>query len=219
MGWRTRASNGKRFTITLYTTVVDKRRRMSYNQDQQYDGAREPFLTHRRCSAKLRARLEMTRPIRPANGDATSGSIGIRVAPTGTYSMMKLLRVSAAVTLLLCFGSAPSRAQQNLPGAGAYQAIPDFVGNNAGFSFRGAINDRLSGVQPISPRIPIRHSRACPPEQDGLLIYCRDCQATIPCAHSGSGAWAFEQKRRVELHRAQHRRQRAVSRPIGRAAQ
>ncbi len=107
--------------------------------------------------------------------------------------MMKLLRVSAAVTLLLCFGSAPSRAQQNLPGAGAYQAIPDFVGNSAGLSFRGAINDRFSGVQPISPRITNQTFASLPAEQDGLLIYCKDCQATIPCAHSGSGAWAFGQ--------------------------
>ena len=85
------------------------------------------------------------------------------------------------------------RAQQNLPPAGAYQAIPDFTGNNAGFSFRHAINDRLSGIQPISPRITSQTFSSLPAEQDGLLMFCNDCQQTIPCTHSGSGAWAFGQ--------------------------
>ena len=109
--------------------------------------------------------------------------------------MKKLLRVSAVPTILLLWFlfPAPLRAQQNLPPPGAYQAIPDFTGNSAGFSFRGAINDRLSGIQPISPRITNQTFSSLPAEQDGMLIYCKDCQATIPCAHSGSGAWAFGQ--------------------------
>src|SRR5271167_2485494 len=121
---------------------------------------------------------------------------GPRLAPaTVIQSMMKLPRVSAAVTiLLLClFLSAPLRAQQNLPPPGAYQAIPDYTGNSAGFSFRGAINDRLSGVQPISPRITSQTFSSLPAEQDGLLIFCKDCRQTIPCASSGIGAWAFGQ--------------------------
>jgi hypothetical protein len=109
--------------------------------------------------------------------------------------MTKLLRVSVSVTIL--FASflipAPVRAQQNLPPPGAYQAIPDFIGNRAGLSFRGAINDRFSGVQPISPRITNQNFANLPAEQDGLLIFCKDCQQTIPCAHNGSGAWAFGQ--------------------------
>jgi hypothetical protein len=109
--------------------------------------------------------------------------------------MMKLLRVSVAVTVL-CLSvifSAPVRAQQNLPPAGAYQSIPDFTGNNAGFSFRGAINDRLSGLQPISPRITNQNFASLPAEQDGLVIFCKDCRQTIPCANGGGGAWAFGQ--------------------------
>ncbi len=107
--------------------------------------------------------------------------------------MMKLLRVfAAALTLTLCCSFA-ARAQQNLPPAGAYQPIPDFVGNNAGLSFRSAINDRLSGVQPISPRITNQTFAGLPAEKDGLLIFCKDCTQTIPCANGGAGAWAFGQ--------------------------
>lgn len=109
--------------------------------------------------------------------------------------MMKLPRVSAAVTIvsLCCLSAAPLYAQQNLPPAGAYQPIPDFTGNNAGLAFRGAINDRLSGVQPISPRITDQTFSSLPAEKDGLLIFCKDCQQTIPCAQGGTGAWAFGQ--------------------------
>src|SRR5271166_6167685 len=119
-----------------------------------------------------------------------------RIAPaTVIQSMMKLLRVSAPVTMFfLCvLFVAPLHAQQNLPPAGAYQAIPDFTGNNAGLSFRGAINDRLSGVQPISPRITNQTFSSLPAEKDRLLIFCKDCEQTIPCAHGGAGAWAFGQ--------------------------
>ena len=109
--------------------------------------------------------------------------------------MMKLLGVSAAVTILfLCvIFVVPVRAQQNLPPPGAYQLIPDFTGNNAGLSFRGAINDRFAGVQPISPRITNQNFSSLPAEKDGLLIFCKDCKQTIPCANGGPGAWAFGQ--------------------------
>ena len=109
--------------------------------------------------------------------------------------MTKLLRVFAPVTILTICAIAVAlvRAQQNLPPPGAYQPIPDFTGNNAGLSFRDAINDRFSGVQPISPLITDQVFASLPAEKDGLLIFCKDCQPTIPCAHSGPGAWAFGQ--------------------------
>ncbi len=74
-----------------------------------------------------------------------------------------------------------------------YQAIPNFSGPGAGMMFRGAINDRFSGVQPISPRLATLGFSNLPAEEDGLLIYCSDCQKTIPCAAGGTGAWAFGQ--------------------------
>jgi hypothetical protein len=109
--------------------------------------------------------------------------------------MMKLFRVSALLWLvLLCLSFGASvRAQQNLPPTGTYQPIPDFTGTNAGLSFRNAINDRFSGVQPITPRVTDQVFSSLPSEVDGLLIFCKDCTQTIPCAGSGVGAWAFGQ--------------------------
>jgi hypothetical protein len=109
--------------------------------------------------------------------------------------MMKLPRLYAAVTILFLgvIFATPLRAQLNLPPLGSYQAIPDFTGSNAGHAFRGAINDRLSGTQPISPMITNQTFASLPAEKDGLLIFCKDCLPTIPCAHGGSGAWAFGQ--------------------------
>jgi hypothetical protein len=95
------------------------------------------------------------------------------------------------VCLALC---ARLHAQQNLPPGSTYQPIPDFVGTSAGLSFRGAINDRFSGAQTITPRVTDQPFSSLPSEQDGLLLFCQDCQATIPCAGGGTGAWAFGQK-------------------------
>jgi len=109
--------------------------------------------------------------------------------------MMKLLRLSVALTLVsLCpLFAAPIHAQQNLPPSGTYQPIPDFTGTNAGLSFRNAINDRFSGVQAITPKVTDQVFSSLPAEEDGLLIFCKDCQPTIPCANGGPGAWAFGQ--------------------------
>jgi hypothetical protein len=108
--------------------------------------------------------------------------------------MTKLLRVFAPLMILtICAIAAPVCAQQNLPPPGAYQPIPDFTGNLAGLAFRGAINDRLSGVQPITPRVTDQTFSSLPAETDGLLIFCKDCQQAIPCAGGGPGAWAFGQ--------------------------
>jgi hypothetical protein len=107
--------------------------------------------------------------------------------------MMKLLRVSAAVTIACLALAAPLHAQQNLPPGTTYQPIPDFTGTNAGLAFRGAINDRFSGAQTITPRVTDQPFSSLPSEQDGLLLFCKDCQPTIPCASGGAGAWAFGQ--------------------------
>ncbi len=82
---------------------------------------------------------------------------------------------------------------QNLPPPGAYQPIPNFTGVGAGLQFRQAINDRLSGIQPIAPTIVNVAFASFPAEQDGTLIYCNNCTKTIPCAAGGNGAWAMGQ--------------------------
>ena len=106
--------------------------------------------------------------------------------------MVKLLRVFSFVVFTICAVAVSfGHAQQNLPPPGAYQPIPDFTGNLAGLAFRGAINDRFSGVQPISPRIVNQTFSSLPAEKDGLLIFCADCQQSIPCAGGGPGALAL----------------------------
>ncbi len=82
----------------------------------------------------------------------------------------------------------------NLPPPGGYQAIPNYTGSGAGLQFRNAINDRFSGVTAASPRIVSQPYASLPAEQDGLLIYCADCQKTAPCTAGGGGAWASGQR-------------------------
>lgn len=79
----------------------------------------------------------------------------------------------------------------NLPPSGGYQAIPNYSGPGAGLQFRSAINDRFDGSAAISPKFVGLSFSNLPAEQDGLLLYCADCQQTIPCSGGGSGAWAF----------------------------
>jgi hypothetical protein len=112
--------------------------------------------------------------------------------------MLKLNRAFTAFSICLPMLTlaAPVCAQvppPNLSVPGAYQPVPDYVGATAGLSFRNAINDRFSGVQPTAPKIVTLHFANLPTEEDGLLIFCRDCQPTIPCSNSGPGAWAFGQ--------------------------
>ena len=74
--------------------------------------------------------------------------------------------------------------------AAQYQSIPNFTGIGAGFNFRQAINQRFSGAQPIAPQFAGLIFASLPAEQDGLLLWCKDCQATAPCSAGGAGAWA-----------------------------
>ena len=111
---------------------------------------------------------------------------------------MRFRQKAFAIAILLSLLVLPTAARpqvpsQNLPPPGGYQSIPNFSGPGAGLLFRTAINDRFSGVQPISPRLVTLSFSNLPAEQDGLLIYCADCQNTIPCTSGGSGAWAFGQ--------------------------
>ena len=107
---------------------------------------------------------------------------------------LRFVAIALAVsTLLLAYPVHAQLPPQNLPPPGGYQAIPNFSGPGAGLLFRTAINDRFSGVQQISPRLVTMDFANLPAAQDGLLLYCSDCQKTIPCASGGSGAWAFGQ--------------------------
>lgn len=71
-----------------------------------------------------------------------------------------------------------------------YQPIPNFTGVGAGYNFRQAINQRFSGAEPISPTIVDLSFANLPTEQDGMLLWCKDCQETTPCSGGGAGAFA-----------------------------
>jgi hypothetical protein len=104
--------------------------------------------------------------------------------------------VAAAIAMLALAGSAGALAQVpplNLPPADGYKAIPNFTGTNAGLEFRGAVNDRFSGIEAISPRLVKVPFAEFPAAKDGLLLYCADCKPTTPCQGGGPGAWAFVQ--------------------------
>ncbi|MGH9831216.1 MAG: hypothetical protein ACREDR_49065, partial [Blastocatellia bacterium] len=72
----------------------------------------------------------------------------------------------AMMVLLVMFAAPMARAQ--------YQPIPDYSGIDAGRQFRGDINNHLSGVSPISPRIVGLPLAQLPPEVDGQLYWCSD---------------------------------------------
>jgi hypothetical protein len=72
-----------------------------------------------------------------------------------------------------------------------YRAIPNYVGIGAGLQFRNDVNNHLSGVTPISPRIVSLPFLQLPAEQDGQEYSCLDCQQTSPCQGGGLGALAI----------------------------
>src|SRR5271170_1273716 len=99
--------------------------------------------------------------------------------------------LSALFALGLIVVAVTTAGAQNLPPPGAYQPIPNFTGVGAGLQFRGAINDRLSGTQPILPMVVGPTFANLPAEQDGVILYCKDCKRSTPCASAGQGAWAL----------------------------
>jgi hypothetical protein len=99
-----------------------------------------------------------------------------------------------AFAVVLASAVALGQSPPNLPPAGVYQPVPNYTGVDAGLQFRTAINDRFSGVQPISPAIVNLAIANLPTEQDGLVIFCRDCQRTTPCVAGGAGAWALGER-------------------------
>lgn len=88
-------------------------------------------------------------------------------------------------------GSLLALAAMASAAAAQYQAIPNFTGIGAGFNFRQAINQRFSGAQAIAPQIVGLTFANLPAEQDGLLLWCKNCQAVNPCGAGGAGAWAM----------------------------
>jgi len=97
----------------------------------------------------------------------------------------------ATFTAMILLGVSGAARGQNLPPPGSYQPIPNFTGVGAGLQFREAVNNRFSGTQPIAPSIVTPSFANLPPEQDGMLLFCKDCRSATPCVSGGAGAWAL----------------------------
>src|SRR5260370_34127002 len=110
------------------------------------------------------------------------------------------IRSLAIAAMILIVASAEARGQ-NLPPPGSYQPIPNFTGVGAGLQFRGAINQRFSGTQPIAPSIVTPTFANLPPEQDGMLLFCKDCRSATPCVSGGGGAGGLGNRRQRTVGR------------------
>src|SRR5580704_8234262 len=97
-------------------------------------------------------------------------------------------RCAATLTVL---GALAIVAMAAPPALAQYRAIPNYVGIGAGLQFRNDINNHLSGITPIAPRIVTLPFLQLPTEQDGQEYWCSDCQATSPCLGVGHGALAL----------------------------
>jgi hypothetical protein len=97
---------------------------------------------------------------------------------------MRVSKILAIASFIIAGGlGSLARAQ--------YQAIPNYTGIGAGASFRNDINNHLSGVTPIAPRLVGLPFAQLPAEQDGQLYWCQDCTQTTPCSAGGTGAMAL----------------------------
>lgn len=98
----------------------------------------------------------------------------------------RLRRWAPLVLICLALMAVPG-----LPVRAQYQPIPNYIGIGAGLQFRTDINNHLSGVTPIAPRLVSLNFAELPSEQDGQMYWCPDCQQTNPCQGSGTGALAL----------------------------
>ena len=95
------------------------------------------------------------------------------------------LRVTAEALLLFTMLTAGVAHAQ-------YNPIPNFTGTLAGQQFRNALNNKLSGADPISPRlVPITFSQLPVTVTQGQLYYVTDGAPGTPCAGGGPGAIAM----------------------------
>ena len=69
-----------------------------------------------------------------------------------------------------------------------YIPIPNYTGIGAGQQFRNDLNNHLSGVSTVAPRLVQLTFAQLPQEQDGQLYWCKDCQQTSPCQSGGNGS-------------------------------
>ena len=104
---------------------------------------------------------------------------------TGFAGIARYARTIATLGTLAIFAGAATFAHAQ------FRAIPNYVGIGAGLQFRNDINNHLSGVAPIAPRIVSLSFGQLPTEREGQEYWCSDCQQTNPCQGVGHGALAL----------------------------
>lgn len=103
---------------------------------------------------------------------------------------MKLqIAIIVCCGLLGCAEQAPITHRPKATLGSAYPPLSTI--GVTGDQFAAAIDQRFQGAVPTSVA-PINATFATlPPELDGQSLYCKDCQATVPCAGGGTGALAI----------------------------
>src|SRR6266481_10222834 len=110
-----------------------------------------------------------------------------RVEAAGMQMRLNISLKAICSAIVLCVIACGSAVAQ-------YQPIPNYTGVGAGQRFRNDINNHLSGVTPIAPRIVSLPFAQLPSEQDGQEYWCLDCMRSNPCAGGGAGALAVGQR-------------------------
>ena len=105
-----------------------------------------------------------------------------------SWPVLSVFSVFAFALVMISLSSADG---QNLPPPRDCQPIASFTAVGAGLQFREAINNRLSGGQPILPMVVSPTFANLPAEQDGVILSCKDCKRTTPCGSGGQGASAL----------------------------
>ena len=102
-----------------------------------------------------------------------------------------ILVISILLEVLGTIAGVVGQGLPNLAPPGTFQPIQNWTAVGTGSLFRGGINDRVSRARRMAPAIATASFANLPIEQDGMSIYCLDCQLASLCTGTGTGAWAL----------------------------
>lgn len=113
--------------------------------------------------------------------------IADRRSMSGSQQASRLVRYAILVIAFsVCLVSLPGKKAN-----AQYVPIPNYTGIGAGQQFRNDLNNHLSGVTAVAPRLVPLTFAQLPTEQNGQLYWCTDCEQTNPCQSGGGGALAI----------------------------